>query len=500
MCWENFRCTDTAKRWHSRGMRCGSTLAFQAATDREFGMFKAKVSSAWVVLAMVGLASSSHAQEQTPRSVTLSAARSFAREHQPAVRAALARIAAAQAQAAIPRAEWLPQLGATAQIFVASQNNTTAQYISSPVVDIPRIGGSSSVDASHSSLQPYGSTFAAVGIGQEVFDFGRISAKSAAADALVDVARHASDLTRLDIDFGVESAFYAVLASKGVLRASEQAYDRTREHRDFAKANVASGLYPPIELTRAEADLARFDIARIRAHGGVVTSQALLAASVGAPDLMLDADGELPSASDIPTLASALTEAGSRDPRIAEAIARVRAQEAHTHAVFAEMRPDLSATATFSGRAGGAVSSGLQADYNGWLPTVPNWDVGLVLSWPIYDGTIVARGRASEAMEAAMREDVAVVKQLLNADVQRAYIAVRVARDALPGLERAAAAAIANYAQADARFKAGLGTAVELADAEALRTDTEIQLALGKFDLAKARAQLNRVIAEGLGK
>jgi outer membrane protein TolC len=75
---------------------------------------------------------------------------------------------------------------------------------------------------------------------------------------------------------------------------------------------------------------------------------------------------------------------------------------------------------------------------------------------------------------------------------------VIVARDALPGLERAVEAAVANYAQADARFKAGLGTSVELADAEALRADAEIQLALGRFELARARAALGRAIAEGL--
>jgi outer membrane protein TolC len=67
----------------------------------------------------------------------------------------------------------------------------------------------------------------------------------------------------------------------------------------------------------------------------------------------------------------------------------------------------------------------------------------------------------------------------------------------LPGLSRAAQAAQANYAQADARFKAGLGTSVELADAEALRTQAEIQLVLGEFELARARAAFGRTIAEG---
>ncbi len=218
---------------------------------------------------------------------------------------------------------------------------------------------------------------------------------------------------------------------------------------------------------------------------------------------MLDANGTLPSLHDVPTLADAIDQASSRDPRVAEALAKIRAQEARTRAIFAELRPDLSATATFSGRAGGQSPSGTppqDADFNGWLPTVPNWDVGLVFSWPLYDATVVARGHASEARETALREDAAALKQTLTADVQRAYIAVQVARDALPGLEHAATAAIANYEQADARFKAGLGTAVELADAEALRADTEIQLAIGKFDLAKARASLDRVIAEGLKK
>jgi len=63
-------------------------------------------------------------------------------------------------------------------------------------------------------------------------------------------------------------------------------------------------------------------------------------------------------------------------------------------------------------------------------------------------------------------------------------------------LRRSLDAAVANYAQADARFRSGLGNAVELADAEALRTDAEIQLALGSFELARARAALGRAIAE----
>ena len=70
------------------------------------------------------------------------------------------------------------------------------------------------------------------------------------------------------------------------------------------------------------------------------------------------------------------------------------------------------------------------------------------------------------------------------------------AKDALPALERAVEAAHANYDQADARFKAGLGNGVELADAEALRTQAEIQLALGGSSWRARASPSGAAIAE----
>jgi len=91
---------------------------------------------------------------------------------------------------------------------------------------------------------------------------------------------------------------------------------------------------------------------------------------------------------------------------------------------------------------------------------------------------------------------VTTLAQQETSAVQQAYVAVHVAQAALVGLERAVDAARANYAQAEARFKAGLGTSLELADAEAVRTDVEIQLAVGRYDALRARAVLARLMAE----
>src|SRR5262249_29682632 len=133
---------------------------------------------------------------------------------------------------------------------------------------------------------------------------------------------------------------------------------------------------------------------------------------------------------------------------------------------------------------------------NGLVPDVPNWDAALVLSWPLYDRTAVARAEASRVREQQRRAELALARQRFSAAVQQALASYEVAGQALPALQRPTDAARANGAQADARFKAGLGSSVELADAEALLVQAEIDLAVGKFEHARARARLGRALSE----
>src|SRR6185369_1563350 len=101
-----------------------------------------------------------------------------------------------------------------------------------------------------------------------------------------------------------------------------------------------------------------------------------------------------------------------------------------------------------------------------------------VLRWPLYDPVVRARARSARAREDVASSSLAVVRQQEAAALQNAYVRFEVARVSLRSLQRATEAARANCAQAEARFRAGLGTAIELADAEAVRTNAEIQLAI----------------------
>jgi outer membrane protein TolC len=431
------------------------------------------------------------------RVMSLPDALAFARAHQPALRAALAQIAAARADARVPSAQWQPTVVAGAELLGATANNTTASYVGISGIDVPRIGGTRVTDTG--DFTPFASTLAAVGLQQELFDFGRIAAQTAARDALVEVDRLGADATWIAVALNVEESYFAVRAAHAIALASEQAVARARVHRDFAQAQVGAGLWPPINLTRADADLVRFEVGSIRARGALAAAQAAFAAAVGSTEPALDVIEEPPASAELPSLSEALARAAQRDPVLQQAVAGLRAQRALTRAISASTRPNLQITATLSGREGGATpSSGPGPRYDGWLPRVPNWDLGVVLRWPLYDAVNSAQVDASLARESVRAADIDTARLRQIAQVEQAYTAVSVAGAALPALERALQAAQQNYEQADARFKGGLGTVVELSDAEAVRVEADIGLTLGRFDLARARAVLGRAIAEHL--
>lgn len=439
-------------------------------------------------------APSARADEPGPRAVRLDEAISLARAHAPALAAARLRELAATSEVDAVRAQWSPRVGAFAQVVGATANNSTTTLLGVSTVDVPRVGGtkvSSTMD-----LAPYASTALALGVRQQVFDFGRIAAERAAAEAVVEIERTRVAGAGIDLASAVEQAFWAVLAARAVEDATVAAVARATRHRDQAKANAQSGMRPPIELTRAEADLARYEAATLRATASVHVARSVLAAVVSVPELELDASPTDATPAALPTLASAL-DRGANSPLVAELRARVAAQRAETARLAAQSLPNLFATAAVTTRAGGsAPSAGPVPVGDGWLPVVPNYDLAIVLAWPLVEPTLDRRVDAARARASATSAEAELTVRAQRAAIASAWREADVAVRSLDALARAAEAGRANYEQAERRFEVGLGTSTEIADAQAIRTDLEIQLATARYQVMRARASLARAIAE----
>ena len=445
----------------------------------------------WPPFLAVGLIASSAFAD--PPVLTLREALAYARDHQPSLIAARAQVEVARAQAEIPQAAKAIRVGAAMELLGGTNNNTTASYATLGFLDVARIGGTPA--NAPVSWTPEASTIAGISIHKELYDFGRLDLLGDAFEAQARAAGETAQASALDIDLLVEESFYAVLGARAVLAASEAAVTRSTTHRDFAKARVTAQLMPPIELTRAEADLARYEVDRVRAGGALAAARATLAAAVGSTAPVIDAGADDLVLGD--PAREALHDVELRSPELRAVRAQLDAQQLFTRSIRAEMRPDLGMSAELTGRAGGAdVATNAGPAGNGWLPDVPNWDALLVFTVPLYDRVVTARAETSARLETVRAAELEQVTEQLRSVAERSFVELDVGRAAVPALERAVEAAQANHAQAEARFNGGLGTAVELSDAEDLLTQAEIQLAVGKFQLSRARALLARVLAE----
>ena len=133
---------------------------------------------------------------------------------------------------------------------------------------------------------------------------------------------------------------------------------------------------------------------------------------------------------------------------------------------------------------------------NGLAPSTQNYALGLTITFPLFDFASI---RAREAAQSAtIRAETARYQQITTELTTRQ----NTARAALEGARKIAAntpvtvsAAMTASQQANARYQAGLGTIVEVADAQRLLTQSEIDDALAR--LGVWRALLSTAAAAG---
>jgi outer membrane protein len=131
-----------------------------------------------------------------------------------------------------------------------------------------------------------------------------------------------------------------------------------------------------------------------------------------------------------------------------------------------------------------------------WSPE-PSWNAGLVLSWNLFDGgraAADARIASANLATSMAQRDALLVTLTSQLDSARAQIVANHAN--VSASTEAVTAARAQLQLANARYTQGLGSQIELADAQTAVTTAEGNLVQADFQLATAWAQLHRAIAQ----
>lgn len=317
---------------------------------------------------------------------------------------------------------------------------------------------------------------------QRLFDFGRTWNRVAAARGRLESQRFGLVSVVGDVALNVKVAYLQTLATQRLLAVSEASLKRLSEHLRQAEGLYEVGLRPKIDVTRARVDLATGEADRVRRAADVQVAKATLANAVGVvlpPEVEVAQVpvGELPAAFE-PLLAEALRQR----PEVRQVEAAQKGLEAQVSAAWAEYLPQLDGEANYN--------------YTGsQFPLVNNWDIGASLSVPLFDG-FLTRANVSEA-RALLRQNQAqfeALRQDVRLEVERSFLDVRAAQERLVAQSSAVVAAKENLELAQARYREGLGSAVEFTDAEVSLTEAEAAEVQALYELQINQATLARAV------
>lgn len=391
-------------------------------------------------------------------------------KHHPRVLQATGAVDQAAARVNEARATWLPSASAQAGYTRATGNYAPSAGLN---LKVPQ-------PETNDSFPLYS---ASVNASQLIWDFGRTSGQVEAARRGADAARGDAESTELDVRLAVKTAYFAALAAQELLKVAADTQTQMEKHLAQAKASVEVGSRPRFDVTKAQVDLTNALITRLQAENGLATARAGLSNAIGEPigdAVLAQPAAEGARANPDPTVDQALSAALSGRPELAALDRRIVAQEAVVSATEAAYYPSFGVNGQLNWRG------------SDW-PLVHNWQVGATLTVPLLagggDAARVEEQRA--ALEQLRRGRDTLVLQV-RLDVESATLAVTEAKARRDASALLVTQASENLELAEGRYRAGAGSIIELADAQAALTSARAQAVRAGYDVATARAKVAR--------
>lgn len=431
------------------------------------------------------------ARQQTPATpITISQAVESALKNYPAVSVSQEQVNAAAAGVDLARTAYLPRVDSLAQVNRATRNNVLGLLLPQSV--IPPISGP--VLGSNNLGSVWGSAIGGL-VTWEPFDFGLRRAGVSAATASKTRSEATLKRTQFDVAAAAADAYLTLAAGQETVRAAQAGVDRAEVLVRIIRALADAQLRPGADASRAEAELAAARTQLSRAQQTTEVARAVLAGFVGAdPGQISLAAPKLPQ---LPPAQAASPLNAAANPIAIEQDAAVAQARAHLDVLDKSYHPRFFAQGSAYSRGTGAQIDGNRlGGVHGLAPNVQNYALGFSVTFPILDLPSIRAKQAGQS--ATVRAETARYLQIttdLTARWNEAAAALEGSRKIAAETPVQISAANAATQQATARYQSGLGNIVDVADAQRLLTQAEIDDALAR--LGVWRAILGVAIAAG---
>ncbi len=322
-----------------------------------------------------------------------------------------------------------------------------------------------------------------VTVSQLVSDFGRTGNLTGSAKLRAQAQNQNVVTTRAQILLDVQQAYYSALGAQSVAKVAQAALDDRRLVLRQITALAASSLKSTLDVRFAEVAVSEAELALYQAQNDASSAQARLSAALGYGQTMsfdlVEESMPAPLGLDVdPLVAEALHD---RPDLAALDLAR-NAQHRFAEAEKDLRYPTLSALATV-----GAVpthDAGYRGDHYG--------AAGMNLNIPVFNGGLFSARRAEADLRAeAADKDFQELTLQISKDVRVAWQNANTAFRRLDVAARLVAEANEALRLAQARYDIGLGSIVELTQAQYTQTSAQIASANATYEYLSRRSALN---------
>lgn len=287
------------------------------------------------------------------------------------------------------------------------------------------------------------------------------------------------------------NGYFTMLDAGNMKTLCQESVDRLQAHLDNVIAQYNVGIVARADVLRSEVELANAKQDLISAENGYDVAEATLNNIIGTPlstTLVLkDTLQYVPYDND---MAYCLAYSEEHRPELKQAEYGVDAAEAALVVARSGHMPKISATA---GNYWGGDGSNWPGDDD------ENWAVGVTASMNIFDsGVTWSKIHAAQENLAKAKETQRQVKDAVELEVRTDYLGMREAEKRISTTQVAVAQAEEDYHIAVVRYQAGVGTNIDVMDAQVALTEAKTNYVKALYDYNTSKAALNTSMGVGV--
>ena len=426
-------------------------------------------------------------QVETP--LTLGSLVEDAQKNYPAIQISQEELNAAGARIRLARTAYLPHVDALAQFNRGTRNNVFGSLL--PQGTIPPMSGP--VIGTNNGGSVWGSATGLL-INWQPFDFGARSASVRAAQAGRDRAFAAGLRTQLEVETASADAYLSVIASLQMQEAAQAAVDNWEILRRSIHALAAAELRPGADESLVNAEKAAAANQLALAQQAVDSSLATLRKFQSSPATAPATDQKL--LTKVPEATGKDTSfAADANPLMSERKAATAENEAQLKALQRSWAPQFNIEGSAYARGSGAETNGERlSGANGLAPNVGNYVVGVNITFPVMDFASVhakAAMQASLVQAAKANEDLAA--RNLREQFDQTIAELRATETIAENTPVQVQAAQTALDQATARYKAGLAAIDDVAQAQRLLVQADMDNSIARLNVWRAFLKLQYI-------